>query len=348
MGVGKDKYLMKKFFVYTASVIIGTTVMAQQKPHYTQYIINQYIVNPAITGIENYVDIKLSHRMQWVGLLDAPVTTYLTIHGPIGKKDLKTTATSFEPIDQNPRGGRYWDEYAVSEPHHGIGLQVINDRTGPLNNFSGMVTYAYHIGLTARTGFAAGIGAGVSNLSINRDKLQFYNNTVDPAVYSSNLVNSIRFDMNAGIYLYSANYFVGISAQQLVPSKIDYSKSIIKKTEGKNVPHFFGTAGYRFMLGNDINFTPSVMIKYVQPLPIQYELNGKIQYRDLVWFGGGYRYKDGITAMVGMHVSNTFNIGYSYDYTTSNLNSYTRGTHELMLGFIIGNKYGESCPRNIW
>ena len=32
---------------------------AQQKPHYTQYILNQYILNPALTGIENYTDIKV-------------------------------------------------------------------------------------------------------------------------------------------------------------------------------------------------------------------------------------------------------------------------------------------------
>jgi hypothetical protein len=37
-----------------------------------------------------------------------------------------------------------------------------------------------------------------------------------------------------------------------------------------------------FFLGN-INFTPSVMIKYVDPLPVQFELNAKFQYRDLLW-----------------------------------------------------------------
>ena len=339
---------MKKFLVYTASVIIATSAMAQQKPHYTQYILNQYIVNPAITGIENYIDIKASHRMQWVGLLDAPVTTYLTVHGPLGKKDEKTTATSLKKKGENPRGKAYWDEYTVSEPHHGIGLQVINDRTGPLNSFTGMVTYAYHIGLTTKTSLSAGIGAGISNFSINADKLQFYNNTVDPAVYSSGLINRIKFDMNAGLYLYSPDYFIGISAQQIVPSNIDYSNNVIKKTEGKRVPHFFGTAGYRFLLGEDLNFIPSVMVKYIQPLPVQFEVNAKVQYQDLIWMGAGYRYKDGITAMVGLNISNALNVGYSYDYTTSNLNNYTKGTHEILLGFIIGNKYGDSCPKNVW
>ena len=77
---------------------MGTFLQAQQKPEYTQYILNNYILNPALTGIENYTDVKISHRHQWVGLQDAPVTTYLTIHKPIGKKDDRTTATSFENI----------------------------------------------------------------------------------------------------------------------------------------------------------------------------------------------------------------------------------------------------------
>lgn len=49
---------MKKLFVYTALMLSGITVMAQQKPHYTQYIMNQYILNPALTGIENYTDVN--------------------------------------------------------------------------------------------------------------------------------------------------------------------------------------------------------------------------------------------------------------------------------------------------
>src|SRR6476620_7170662 len=91
-------------------LLFSMCLYAQQKPHYTQYILNQYIINPALTGIENYVDIKVSHRQQWVGLQDAPVTTYLTIHGPIGKSDLNTTATSQKIPGENPRGENYWQE----------------------------------------------------------------------------------------------------------------------------------------------------------------------------------------------------------------------------------------------
>lgn len=339
---------MKKIFLYMALHLMGGQLLAQQKPHYTQYILNQYVINPAITGIENYVDIKASHRMQWVGLLDAPVTTYLTMHGPIGKQDYKTTPTSFKVPGENPRGGKYWDQYTVAEPHHGWGLQIINDRTGPLNNFSAMATYAYHLGLSPRTSLSAGIGIGLSNISLNADKLQFYNSSVDPAVFNNGLINRMKPDVNAGLYLYSADYFVGISALQVLPSKLDFSNNTIKQIDGKKVPHFFLTSGYRFLVGENFNLTPSVLVKYVQPAPVQVEFNTKLQYQDLLWLGAGYRHKDGATGMIGLNVGNTVQIGYSYDYIISRLNTFTRGTHEILLGFTLGNKYGDTCPRNVW
>jgi type IX secretion system PorP/SprF family membrane protein len=307
---------------------------AQQKPHYTQYILNNYIINPALTGIENYTDIKLSHRHQWVGFQDAPVTTYLTIHTALGKKDYRTSATSYRVPGENPRGKSYWQDYTAAEPHHGIGLQVINDRTGPLNRFSAYGTYAYHLGISARTSIAAGFGAGISNLSLATNKLDFGpTNPVDPAVYTSKEINNIKPDFNAGVWVYSADYFFGLAAQQIIPSKLDFSNGVLSRSQGKFVPHF--------------NMTPSTMIKYVSST-LNADFNVKVQYIDLAWAGFSYRLEEGFAAMIGMNVSNSLNIGYSYDYTISKLNTFTKGTHEIIVGFIIGNKYGDWCPRNVW
>lgn len=340
---------MKKLLILGSCVLIAFTARAQQKPHYTQYILNQYIVNPALTGIENYTDIKLSHRHQWTGIQDAPVTSYLTIHGPIGKKDYRTTATSFEVPGENPRGKQYWQDYTSAEPHHGVGLQVINDVTGPLSNFSAYGTYAYHIGLTPRTSLSGGFGAGISRISLDAEKLDFGSTVVDPAVYAQNgVLNKTRFDMMAGLYLYSPDYFIGLSAQQIVPSKIDFSNNAIRPKEGKSVPHIFATAGYRFLVGYDFNLIPSIMVKYINPMPTQIEANVKLQYQDFLWVGAGYRYKDGFNGMLGVNISNTVNVGYAYDYTTSRLNNFSKGTHEIILGFLLNNRYDDSCPRNVW
>ena len=133
---------MKKILLMSAFICLsGFTAFSQAKPFYTQYILNNYILNPGITGIENYTDVKLSYRNQWAGINGAPVTTYFSIHGPLGKKDLRTNATSFQVPGENPAGPKAWDEYAVSPAHHGIGLQVINDKAGYISRWSAAVSY---------------------------------------------------------------------------------------------------------------------------------------------------------------------------------------------------------------
>jgi type IX secretion system PorP/SprF family membrane protein len=339
---------MRKIVFGLLSVLfIHKTIQAQQKPHYTQYILNQYILNPALTGIENYTDVKISHRRQWVGIEDAPVTTYFTIHTPINKKDYRTSATSFEVPGENPRGKNYWEDYTAAAPHHGVGFQMISDRTGPLNSFSAYATYAYHLGISARTSIAAGFGAGITKVSLNASRLNFAT-PGDPAVNNNSIINRVRPDLNAGLYLYSADYFIGLSAQQIIPENVRFSDSAGNKLGSRFVPHLFATAGYRFLVGEDFNFIPSALVKYVSPVAPQVDLNAKLQYHDLAWIGANLRIRDGFSGMLGVNISNKVNVGYAYDYTTSGLNNYSKGTHEFILGFLIGNKYDDSCPRNVW
>lgn len=342
------KSSMKKLVLLLVLLKSGFAVFSQQKPHYTQYVLNQYIINPAITGIENYTDIKISHRAQWVGLQDAPVTTYFSIQGPLGKNDYRTSSTSFSVPGENPRGKRYWDDYTAAEPHHGVGMQIINDRTGPINRFSAYATYAYHIGISPKTSLAAGFGAGISNVSLNTSKLDFIYVQVDPAVYSVGILNKLKPDFNAGIYLYSSSFFAGISALSMIPQRISFSENAVAVNNDKIIPHLFATAGYRLLLNDDFNLIPSVMLKAVSPTPMQIDYNAKLQFRDLAWIGASHRSEDGFAGMLGLNVLNTFNIGYSYDYSTSKLNTVSKGTHEILIGFIFGNKYDDSCPKNVW
>jgi len=79
-----------------------------------------------------------------------------------------------------------------------------------------------------------------------------------------------------------------------------------------------------------------------------FDINAKLQYQDLIWGGASYRINDGFAAMVGVNLSNKFNIGYSYDITTSQLNTVSKGTHEILVGFLLGNKYSDWCPRHLW
>lgn len=325
------------------------TSAAQQRPYYTQYILNNYIINPAVAGIENYWDVKASHRAQWVGLPDAPVTTYLTLHGPLRKKDFaRATATTVPARGTNPRGEAYWNDYTAADPHHGVGFTVLNDRTGPLNRFAAYGSYAYHLPISNRTTLSAGFSAGITNLSLDATKLNFGGTVLDPAVANSTLINTIKPDISAGLWLYSAKYFVGLSVQQIIPQQVAFSDNTVYLQRGKLVPHIFASAGYRMQLGDDFSLLPSILVRYISPLPLGFDVNAKLQYQDLFWIGSSYRYQDGFAAMAGMNINRNINIGYSYDLQTSSLNTVSRGTHEIMIGFLLGNRYGDWCPRNLW
>ena len=340
---------MRKRILWAFLLLAGKVSWAQQQPHYTQYVLNQYIVNPAITGIENYTDIRMSHRHQWVGIEGAPVTSYFTAHKSFGVSNAKSSATSFSSEEGgNPRGKNYWDQYTAADPHHGIGLQIINDRMGPLNNLSAALTYAYHLGLTERTSISAGFGLGINQMNLDAAKVNFGKVFVDPAVYGSGELRKIRPNISAGVYLYSANFFLGVSGQQIVPQRVNFGGDSVKFKGNNVMPHLFMTAGYRMLVGDDFNLIPSVMVKHMSAVPTQIEFNAKLQYRDFAWIGASYRSSDAFAGMLGLNLSNKLIMGYSYDYTTSQLNNFSRGSHEFMLGFIIGNGYDDSCPRNVW
>jgi type IX secretion system PorP/SprF family membrane protein len=335
-----------RFFISILLVMLFFAAAAQQKPHYTQYIQNQYIINPAIAGIEMYKDIRVSYRHQWLGIDDGPVTNYISMHGPLGGTKYRTVPGSMRQQD-NPRGQEYWDEYKASAAHHGWGMQIVNDRTGPLSNLTAQVSYAYHLPLSDVLNLSAGFGVGISQLKLDASRLKFAV-TIDPAVYTTGVLNKLRPDFSAGIYLYGPSIFAGVSAQQIVPQKIEFTVNTARTISGKSVPHLFGIAGYRMLLNDDFNLTPSVMVKFIQPAPIQVEANAKLQYRDLLWLGASYRHKDGVAGMAGLNIGPNLSIGYSYDHTVTDLGAFTRGTHEVMIGFKLSNRNEDSCPRNVW
>ena len=328
--------------------LIPGSLFSQQRPHYTQYIMNNYILNPAISGIENYVDVKLSMRNQWVGIPGAPTTFYATIHGPIGKSDFKTNATSFDMRGDNPRGRQYWEAYTASPPHHGIGLTVLNYKTGYINRFTTYATYAYHQGISEKMTLAAGFGAGLSGTSINRSRIELAN-PIDPAIGSaSSVLRKISPELNAGLWLYGAGFFAGLSAQQIIPVKVSLVDSSIYKST--LVPHIMATGGYRFFISETVTVLPSVMIRYIPAMPVYSDINIKFQYLDRLWLGASYRFKEGYAAMAGINISSAFNISYSYDlnYSKYLIGAMHRGTHEIVLGFLLNNGYGDMCPRNVW
>ena len=336
--------MKKRLFLFF--LLASTYAFSQQKPQYTQYIFNQYLLNPALSGIENYLDFKGGYRKQWAGVSDAPQTSFVSANWALGDHQLWSNAlTAFPEETGNPMDRNYMQNYMSSPSHHGMGVTAVLDKTGPLKRLDANVTYAYHLQLSNNFNLSAGVAAGISSISLDINALNF-DTPYDPAL-SRALVNQIKPDLSLGLWLYGARVFAGISAQQILPQKLSFSADN-RYNQGKEVPHFFATAGYKFFVDDDIALIPSVMVKYVQPSPTSVDLNMKLAIKDKIWLGGSYRRNDSFSAMAGFNVGKMVNLTYAYDFTTSDLNQVSNGSHEIVLGILLNNIYKVPSYIRMW
>jgi type IX secretion system PorP/SprF family membrane protein len=64
----------------------------------------------------------------------------------------------------------------------------------------------------------------------------------------------------------------------------------------------------------------------------QFDINVRALWKNMVWAGVSYRIDDALGVMAGVNIK-SFRVGYSYDVTTSGINNYSSGSHEIMLGY---------------
>jgi len=81
----KKRIMKKKSLILTSLLFLGFVTNAQQIALNTQYMFNDFIINPAVAGTKNYAPLSFSFRRQWMGMDDAPVTQNLSLHSYIGK-----------------------------------------------------------------------------------------------------------------------------------------------------------------------------------------------------------------------------------------------------------------------
>lgn len=338
---------MKKL-LHTLIIFITTLQLAeaQQKPQYTQYVLNNILLNPAVSGIENYTDLKAGYRSQWTGLQGAPVTSYLTLTTPIGTDFVQGDATEQPGAGgENPYSRLFTQTYQAAAPHHGIGFMVVSDQTGDgaLSTTNIDATYAYHLGISSTFNLAVGVAAGVNHNSLNTSLLT-PENPLDPVLANGNN-SQWKPDLGVGVWGYSSSYYFGVSALQLL-SQNAYFTTTKSINQAKTVPQLFVTGGFKIFMSDDVTLMPSTLVKFISPLPVTYDVNMKLTFRERFWVGASYRNGDSFAGMLGLNISSLINISYSYDYTTSALRTVSNGTHEIVIGLLLNNRYKVTCPQH--
>lgn len=307
----------------------GRAGQAQQLAQYSQYMNNNYVLNPAVAGTEDYIDLKFSYRTQWVGLEGAPRTFYASGNSSLGPQ-----------ANQPGHSLRAW-----RKGFHAIGGIVYSDVTGPTSRTGLYGSYTYNLPLTRTIRLALGASVGMQQFAVDGSQLRFHNTGTIATSQSSRVP-----DATVGAWLYSPDFYVGLSSAQLLGNQLDiaYSPTNQLVYSNKLERHYFATAGVRLRLSDDLTLVPSVLAKYMSPAPTSVDLNAKLRYRDVLWAGASWRVRDAVVALVGVNVSPVVAISYSYDATTSALSSYQYGSHEVLLSLKLNKAPKVVCPDRFW
>ena len=297
---------MKKIILPLVLLLLAQVTSAQQLSLNSQYMMNRFVLNPAIAGNYNHIPINFNIRKQWDGINGAPVTQSLSAHAYLGH-------------------------------NVGFGGYFFNDVTGPTRRTGMNVSFSYQLKLNSD--FSRKLSFGLSGIFFQHfvDKDKLTTNEPDDIAITNGFNNQFCPDANFGVYLSQNNkYYLGFSIQNLLEMK----KDMFDMNHLVNNPverTYYANGGYIFKLSDDFVFEPSFLLQFQESTPIQMDFNGRFGYRNKIWLGGSYRMKDAAVVMVGLDFDD-FRIGYSYDITMSDIKNYSSGSHEINLTYRIFKK----------
>ena len=322
---------MKKLIIVFGFVGLFTIVYGQQIPQYSQYLRNQFMVNPGAAGAYDFTDITLGGRSQWTGFNDAPMTSYLSIAAPLKGKVKEV----YDPGLRTGSGVVTNPVVGTGSVKHAIGGQLVADQYGAFRKMQFSGTYAIHLPLSRTVNLSFGTKIGLSNNSF----IQSRATVLDPSgdkTYSDYVLNQSSqniLDIGAGLYLYSRNFFLGVAADQLTQNMVNFGSA---SANFNPQMYLNATGGVKLHASTNFTITPAFIVKYMSPAPISIEGTLQFEYKEWLWAGVSYRNADAVVGMVGLNINRKIKFGYSYDYNISRMNQYSSGGHELVLGIMLG------------
>ncbi len=299
----KSKIFLAVYF------LLMIKIYAQQDPQFTHNYFNRVGVNPGAAGLNKAVCTNLFLRQQWTNFTAAPQTGLLTV--------------DMAAFDNKPM-------------HGGLGFIVGVDKQGFENTLNARLGYAYHLKLGNGT-LGLGFDAGVINYSLKAVWLapDGTSGISDLSIPQSSLT-STNFDLGLGAFYNSDNFYFGLSSTHIPATTLKASVNN-KNFKYTLVRHFYVNTGFNYDINQKWSLKPNILIK-ATTAAITVDVNALLFYNNAIWAGLNYRTTDAISALIGINYK-TFKIGYSYDYTTSKLNTSrggsSNGTHEIFVGYCL-------------
>lgn len=287
---------------------------AQQDAQYTQYMYNAISVNPAYAGSSGVTNITALHRSQWLGLDGAPRTQTLTINTPVGITN-----------------------------RIGLGLSVINDAIGPMDETYIDIDFSYTIPASERGKLSFGLKAGGHLLNVDFQQLNAFDIN-DPSL-ENNINNKFNPNIGVGFYYHTDTFYVGLSAPNILATKhfdesaAGGSTSVIAKER----INYYLMVGHVFDINEDVKFKPALLTKLVSGSPLQVDVSANFLFYERFTLGAAYRWSAALSVLAGFQLSDTIMVGFAYDRETTMLGktAFNDGSYEVILSFDLLKKYSK-------
>ncbi|MFW5872477.1 MAG: PorP/SprF family type IX secretion system membrane protein [bacterium] len=335
---------MKKIILYIillcVTTFVNTNLLGQQVSLYSQYMMNKFLINPAVAGAEGYTAINLTSREQWIGFGESPGTHAISLQSRILRNSfISKSAPIRKSVRRKKRSGRV-----------GLGGYIYNDRSGIINKTGFQFTYAYHIHVQ-QSQISFGVSMNTYQFRIKKEDLNLYD-AMDQLIYNNKLAIFIP-DANIGFYYSDRSKYFGFSGGNLFESLVQFSNNGATKYETMK-RHYYLMGGHFFNINEYMILEPSFLLKTNELLNNQLEICTRFFYRENYWGGISYRTGSYISEKKGAETGSIilmggvkldkFFFGYAFDYTLSDLMHFTYGTHEIMAAI----KFGDSARRYRW
>ncbi len=297
---------MKRYIVLLLGLIAVVTARAQFDPQMGQYMYMPTAYNPAAVGEGDLLKVAGMHRMQYVDITNAPMSTWFTFCSP----------------------------FVIGKTRHGAGVRFLNDRFGLFTNQAFYAQYAYRQKL-GKGYLSVGVDLGFVNVGFRGDSVNLkemedeYHDADDDAIPQGSK-SGMKFDMALGIWYSTPVWWVGASYNHLTRPKVDWDDY----SDVKLVGTMYVTGGYHFRLKNNREWmlTPSAM---VMSDFVSWDVNLTLMcdYKDRYRWGLGYRIDGSVNILLGVDIIAGLQLGYSCELPTNKLMLESYGSHELYLSY---------------
>ncbi len=295
---------MKKILYSLLLTALTISVQAQQEHHYTQFMYNKLLINPAYAGVRGTPSITGIFRSQWIGFEGAPQSALISFNSPFLSKRV------------------------------GVGGVISHNRIGFQRDFQANLAYSYNLINSDDYSVRIGIMGSLRSLGVDYTKAK-PNTLTDPSLTNVS-VNDFYGNVGAGIYTtIKDKVYFGVSVPRIYANVIGFPNGTATLL-AKEYQHFYGMVGAIIPLSEDINLMPAVLLKYVTNAPFDADINLNLDIRKKFTAGFSYRlggdgFGESFDLLTFWQATPQMGIGASYDFTLSGIKDYSVGSIEILV-----------------